>query len=239
MAEFYTTQGITVHLKKIIDEADKELILISPYIKADSETKDLLKDKKRTTTIHVVYGKKELGKDEKGFLDALGIKSVFLENLHAKCYLNEKEALLTSMNLYKFSQENNDEMGILVSQKDDAELYGAIYRQARRWIDAVSGVEVKETSKARGSGKPTRQNLQPDPGIPSKGFCIRCKGVISADPSQPYCRRCYTSWKRSANKAYQEKHCHTCGSEHTSTLLKPVCLSCYRMYKDVFEFAVG
>ena len=227
MAEFYTTQGITVHLKKIIDEADAELILISPYIKADSETKDLLKDKKRTTTIHVVYGKKELRKDEKDFLDALGIKSVFLENLHAKCYLNEKEALLTSMNLYQFSQEHNAEMGIIVSKKDDAELYGAIYRQARRWIDAGSG------------GRQTRQNPQPGPGIPSKGFCIRCKGVISADPSQPYCRRCYTSWKRSANKAYEEKHCHTCGSEHTSTLLKPVCLSCYRKYKDVFEFAVG
>ena len=77
MAEFYTTQGITVHLKKIIDEADTELILISPYIKADSETKDLLKDKKRTTTIHVVYGKKELGKTRKAFLTRLASRAFF------------------------------------------------------------------------------------------------------------------------------------------------------------------
>ena len=227
MAEFYTTQGITVHLKKIIDEADTELILISPYIKADSETKDLLKDKKRTTTIHVVYGKKELGKDEKGFLDALGIKSVFLENLHAKCYLNEKEALLTSMNLYQFSQENNDEMGIRVSKKDDAELYGAIHRQARRWIDAVS------------DDRETPPNPQPGPGIPSKGFCIRCRKTVPANPSRPYCDGCYASWKRFENKAYEEKHCHVCGTEQKATLLKPVCPSCYRKYKDVLEFAAS
>ena len=43
------------------------------------------------------------------------IKTSVRKNLHAKCYLNEKEALLTSMNLYEYSQEHNDEMGILVS----------------------------------------------------------------------------------------------------------------------------
>ena len=30
------------------------------------------------------------------------IQTLFRRNLHAKCYLNEKEALLTSMNLYEF-----------------------------------------------------------------------------------------------------------------------------------------
>ena len=45
------------------------------------------------------------------------IKTSFRRNLHAKCYLNENEALLTSMNLYEFSEKNNDEMGVLVSEE--------------------------------------------------------------------------------------------------------------------------
>ena len=132
MATLLTRKGIVHHLDKIIEEADRELVLISPYIKADDETKQLLKNKMRATTIHVIYGKTELGPSEKSFLDSLGIRTSFLKNLHAKCYLNENEALLTSMNLYRFSQEHNDEMGILVSKHDDEELYEAIHRQAMR-----------------------------------------------------------------------------------------------------------
>ena len=100
---FLTGKGIVYHLDKIIEEVERELVLISPYIKADNETKNLFKDKTCATTIHVIYGKKELRPAEKSFLDSLGIATPFLENLHAKCYLNENEALLTSMNFYQFS----------------------------------------------------------------------------------------------------------------------------------------
>ena len=37
----------------------------------------------------------------------------FSKNLHAKCYLNEKKMIITSMNLYEFSQVNNREMAFL------------------------------------------------------------------------------------------------------------------------------
>ena len=65
MATFLTREGIVYHLGKIIEEADRELVLISPYIKADDETKNLLKNKTRATTIHVIYGKKKLKSSEK------------------------------------------------------------------------------------------------------------------------------------------------------------------------------
>ena len=73
------------------------------YIKADNETKNLNKDKTPATTIHVIYGNKELKPVEKTFLNSLVIAISVLKYLHAKCYLEENEALLTSMNLYQFS----------------------------------------------------------------------------------------------------------------------------------------
>ena len=207
MTTFLTRKGIVYHLDKIVEEANSELVLISPYIEADDETKNLLKNKTRTTAIHVIYGKKELKPAKKSFLDSLGIRMSFLKSLHAKCYLNEDEALLTSMNLYQFSQEHNDEMGILVSRKDDGELYKAIYEQAMRWKVASSGVD---TAKKAGDG-----------------FCIRCQAALPANLEKPYCRRCYRNWSRYKNEIYKEKYCHLCGNEHTTTLLKPVCVACH------------
>ena len=240
MATFLTRKGIVFHLDRIIEEADKELVLISPYIKADNETKNLLKDKTRATTIHVIYGKKELMPAEKSFLDSLGIATSFLKNLHAKCYLNENEALLTSMNLYQFSQEHNDEMGILVSRQDDEELYEAIHRQAMRWKTA-SG-EIEPASKGQVNPAATRNRAKPSrtpQHKPRDGFCIRCRGVIAANPEQPYCRRCYARWKRYENNSYKEKHCHTCGNKHAATRIKPLCGDCYTRYKGFFTFAVS
>ena len=61
----------------------------------------------------VIYGKNELRPEENNWLRSMdSIKTGFLQDLHAKCYMNEEEALVTSMNLYEYSQVNNYEMGI-------------------------------------------------------------------------------------------------------------------------------
>ena len=239
MAKFLTRAGIVHYLEEIIKESGSELVLISPYIKADDEIKNLLKDKTRRTTIHVIYGKTELSSEEVSFFDAYGIKPSFLKNLHAKCYLNEKEALLTSMNLYEYSQKYNDEMGILVSKRDDRELYDDIYQQAQKWIDASSEVEVAKKDKKHPVARKARTKPRPALKKPTDGFCIRCKDILPANPEQPYCKKCFASWRRFQNKAYEEKHCHTCGNEHAASLLKPVCVACYKKYKDLFTFAVS
>ena len=108
--------GISDRLEKIIKNAEERLWLISPYLKVNNRLKELLEGKKPSVDVRVIYGKSELQPEEKKWLEGLTqIKTSFRPNLHAKCYLNENEALLTSMNLYEFSEKNNDEMGVLVS----------------------------------------------------------------------------------------------------------------------------
>ena len=239
MAKFLTREEIVRTTDKIIEEADRELILISPFIKPDDATKNLLKDKRRATAIHVIYGKKELNSKERAFLDSLGIKPSFRKNLHAKCYLNENEALLTSMNLYEFSQEHNDEMGILVSSEDDAQLYKDIYRQAKRWITSSGGIDSVKSPKPVSPASKSRTRRKSAQKTPKNGFCIRCKADLAANPEKPYCKDCYETWSRFKNPAYEEKHCHTCGKKHKATLLKPVCSTCYKKYKDRFSFVTA
>jgi len=62
------------------------------------------------------------------------IRTSFCKNLHAKCYLNENECIITSLNLYEFSQVNNNEMGVLIYRNDDAKLYADTYEEAQRII---------------------------------------------------------------------------------------------------------
>ena len=89
--------------------------------------------------------------------------------------------------------------------------------------------------------RPPGQRTPPAPvaSAPAEGFCIRCRASIPANPTQPYCSRCYGNWKRYGNKEYSEKHCHICGKDHTATLLKPACLACFRKVKDSLEFAAS
>lgn len=61
---------------------------------------------------------------------------------------------------------------------------------------------------------------------PGDGYCIRCGVAIPANPEKPHCDRCYTIWNRYKNAAYEERYCHMCGIEHTTTLPKPLCVAC-------------
>ena len=248
MAKFLTTTGVSDRLEKIIKGAEDRLVLISPFLRVNPRMKDLLEDRDRLKIdVRMVYGKSDLHPEENNWLESLAfVRTSYCKNLHAKCYLNEKEALLTSMNLYDYSQVHNEEMGLLVSREEEPELYDEINEDSKRILRmseeirvTVARVESTEDGEERPRARKTQRKPQPAPTKPTKGFCIRCGDAIPADPTQPYCARCYRSWNRYKNEAYEEKRCHTCGDKHGATLLKPLCLACYKKYQDVFEFAVS
>ena len=125
MAKFLVTSGINHHLEELIKSTNDKLILVSPFLKIGAHFQELLENKNRMKIdIRIVYGKTEIKKEEMDWLQNLAfIRTSFYENLHAKCYMNEKMCIVTSMNLYDFSQINNKEMGILINKDEDKELY--------------------------------------------------------------------------------------------------------------------
>lgn len=235
MAKFLDTTGVSYHLQQLINQAQDLLILISPYLKINERLRQSLDDKDRMKIdIRVVYGKNELQPDQINWLRSLkSVRTSFCENLHAKCYLNESEAIVTSMNLYEFSQVNNHEMGIYVTKADDPQLYEEIYNEARRLIRiseevrlSVEKIVAPENATAvRTDNKNQSSNM---------GYCVRCRKEIPLNPSAPYCIECYKSWKKYENLTYPEKYCHICGKENASTMNKPACLDCYKQHKALF-----
>lgn len=144
MAKFLNTSATNYFLEELIKDAKDRLILISPYLKLNDRVKELLADKNRLKIdVRMVYGKSELQPAEISWLRELTyVRTSFCRNLHAKCYLNEELCIVTSLNLYEFSQVNNNEMGILIRRSEDAELYRDAYEEAQRIIRISDEVRI-------------------------------------------------------------------------------------------------
>lgn len=242
MAEFLDTQGVSYYLKKLIDNSEDKLYLISPYLQLNNQLKLSLEDRhKFSIDIIVIYGKvTEINPTDSEWLKSMqGIKLMFHKDLHAKCYFNEKEAIITSMNLYMFSQQNNVEMGIYVSKENDEKLYSQIANEVDRIkrgsehrTISVQKVDIKKDDK------PELTKTKEKKGATGQGHCIRCDKTIKLNPLVPYCKDCYNIWKKYKDEDYQENHCHICGKDETTTMLKPTCYSCYKTNKNKLEFNV-
>jgi hypothetical protein len=136
LAKFLNTSATNYFLEELIKGASERLILISPFLKLNDRVKELLSDKNRLKIdVRIVYGKNELQPEEINWLRELTyIRTSFCKNLHAKCYLNEESCIITSLNLYEFSQVNNNEMGIHLSRSQDPEIYREAFEEAQRII---------------------------------------------------------------------------------------------------------
>lgn len=104
----------------------------------------MLEDKDRLKIdIRIVYGKSDLHPDEIKWMQKLDyVRVSFCKNLHAKCYINESECIISSLNLYEFSQVNNNEMGILVRKYEDNEVFKDAYEEAQRIIRISDEVRI-------------------------------------------------------------------------------------------------
>ena len=129
MPKFLSTTGVSYELEELIRGAAERLILISLFLRVNQRIRELLADKDRLKIdTRVVYGKSELSPEQSEWLlSTPSIRTSYCANLHAKCYLSESLALLTSMNLYEFSQVNNIEMGVLVSRAEDGQFHRSVH----------------------------------------------------------------------------------------------------------------
>lgn len=124
MAKFLEGDNLNAELGNLLDNSAKRIILISPFIKLHKRfsSKLLSKIDNPNLAITVVFGKNEenisksMNKEQFDFFKQFpNIEIRYEKRLHAKYYANEHSAILTSMNLYEYSQDNNIEVGLLLT----------------------------------------------------------------------------------------------------------------------------
>ena len=230
MAEFLDTQGVSYYLKKLINNSNDKLYLISPYLQLNNQLKLSLEDRhKFSIDIIIIYGKvSDINPEDSEWLKSTpGIKLMFHKDLHAKCYFNEKEAIITSMNLYMFSQQNNVEMGIYLSKEKDEELYkqvanevDRIKRGSEHRTISVQKVDIKKAD----TSKPTTKIESKKDNGKATGYCIRTGKEIPFDVKKPFSIDAYKKWNEFADPDYSEKYCHFSGepSNGQTSMSKPI-----------------
>ena len=211
-------------VEKIIREAVKELILITPFLKLSNLFLERLKDAdNRGVKIKLVYGKKELDPEEQDNLKPLvNLDLYYCDALHAKCYFNENQMVITSLNLYDYSIKNNREMGVLIKRGEDETLFKDAVAEAQSIIQSSLiekiGSELEADAKKELIDKKT-------------GFCIRHQENIPFNPDKPLCKSCYKVWIEFGDLDYPENVCHACGTRANVSLRKPLCRECYDKLK--------
>lgn len=124
MPKFLTGNLLNQKVGEIIEHAEKRLILISPYIRLHPHYKNLLKVKLINPDLHVIVLFAKSGanplkniavRDVEFFKQFTNIELRVQPDLNAKYYANEKESIITSMDLYDYSQEHHIEAGVLTS----------------------------------------------------------------------------------------------------------------------------
>jgi hypothetical protein len=225
MARFVTTKAALSHLEQIIDSAERELVLLSPYVHLAPDLRDRLRHADaRGVRITFIYGKKELHEEvRQEFARYQHMTLYFSERLHAKCYFNEHKMVITSLNLIEKS-EHNFEMGVVLERDEE------IYVEARREVELIkSQAEIRLAPGTRPAGMPTPiQVSAPKRAAKTSGFCIRCSQKIELDPDRPLCATCFASWARFENWEFAEKVCHRCGRPGATSRLKPQCYQCFK-----------
>jgi len=134
---------ISGEIMTLLDEADKKVIIVSPYYKIDKWYKLIKKLKSlfdRKIEIEFYVRDNEAESIEQ--VVQIGIEPICIPNLHAKLYMNEKTAVVTSMNLLLSSEINSLEIGYKTTTKEE---YNELLEFYNRNLKQTQNKSVKVT----------------------------------------------------------------------------------------------
>ena len=242
MGKFLNPKDLKANLYRIFKEAEEEIIIISPFIQLSDETRTLLRPKQKIKDfqITILYGKNEQDPskslnpiDYRFFSEFKNHEILYNANLHAKYYANEREAIITSLNLHQFSLQNNIEVGTLLKESwgpignfitgntEDVDAFN-YFNKVLEQSEAVHVAEVD--SRGRSSSVISDNAKHYFKGNPSLGYCIRSGEKILFNLKKPFSDRAYLEWIKYKNETYKENYCHFSGekSNGQTSFAKPV-----------------
>lgn len=136
MSLILDTYETNTWISHISEDARKHLVINCPYLKINEKLRRTIDVADRKgVNVFVIYGKRELDEGTMAWLKGLRHSNIAsIKDLHAKLYMNEEFAVISSMNLYEYSQVNNEELGVLCGRKEDRAEFKDITFQVMRLI---------------------------------------------------------------------------------------------------------
>jgi len=230
-------------IKDIVRNAQKDerVALVTPYIKFDEKVRECIGEAlARGVKVELLVRKgAERNPVDSEFLGNTNIEVRELEYLHAKVYMSEKEALVTSQNLHDSSDRKSKEIGVITNEKKYLEV---IFQTVNKWwakADPVSNKDLLLSQSDRRvdfkhSPGRTASDARAATSSKTQGYCISCKERIPLKGEHPLCNAHFDSL-RNRLMDYQGNYCHRCGEKYAGKHLQPFCRSCWeKMGKPKF-----
>lgn len=217
---------IALRVRALAATAQDLLVIVTPYFNPWAQMlAEIERAAQRRVDVRLIVREDEVERMRAALAPchACGVKIHSRTRLHAKLYVTEAAAILTSMNLLETSANDSWEAGIQVEKAGAPDAYRRLRNQAQDLIE--SSEEIHSPERARTRRAPAERPLAGAP--PAKGACLRCGEKIRFDPEKPLCFDCYGSWKKYGNEDYEEKHCHACGEQKPTSVAKPLCRPCW------------
>ena len=235
----YTDNDITGQVVRVIREARENLAIVSPYVENVPHVEQAIVEAKEYGATITAFVRKdgdvEGGNNGKTALEWFrlnDIEIVGVPHLHAKFYMNENEAVVTSMNLLKSSWLGSLELGIVVT--GDAHRQLVEYLKTLRRVSGAPELPTKPSffnklRKPRAKAAQKKSTKKTTAAV-AEGYCIRCGDPLSnaeAKAKKTLCRNDYLAWAEYKNEEYPEKFCTTCGKSRKTSFLYPQCRPCF------------
>ena len=225
-----TAFQVVAAFDEIVQGATRSLVIVTPYLDPWPHlTATLLRKLNEKVSVRMLLrAGEDLAKSERAALPFVGRGATvkFLERLHAKIYVSEHQALLTSMNLIKPSRDSW-EVGTLFDATADAGSYRQVVSITEGLFETVRltapGGRTEPTKRVASQSGSRSANAEREPS----GYCIRCSARIVPDPDKPLCLGCYPAWAEWKNEKYEEEFCLACGRTWASSVARPLCRSCW------------
>lgn len=134
MAKFLSTPALIEALQTLIDRSQKHLVLVTDVVRLNEHLRELLAQKsKMQVAIRIVCGDKSLSPDDhQWFKKHPAVQLRHVPHLHAKCYINDNMAIITSLGLDDMERSHTTEMGVLATLDDDPDLYKNAIKEVGR-----------------------------------------------------------------------------------------------------------
>lgn len=134
---------IGVKISTLITESKKFFYAVTPYLNISTWEKIVLSLKNAEKRgVEIVFFVREIKASDKEVLDLLNIEFYVIHNLHTKLYFNENQMIVSSMNLYEYSDLHSIDIALKIEKGSN---YNEIHDYFIKYIDSQK-ISIENTS---------------------------------------------------------------------------------------------
>lgn len=218
MIRILSTDGLAAQIRTIISEASKIVVLVSPFLDEKSNIYDYLhnlREKAYKVPVFIITrtpAQANVKNQTNAIKKLCEIQDCFVHycpNLHTKCYFNECDLVITSLNMLSTSEERNFELGVHINKYD---YDGKPFRDAMLKVNEICKAAIPTMNQVDNKGEFSLERMP--------AFCINSGEVIAYQgrPEEGNTTKKYIHSKVYKNLKLAEReedhpqhYCHLCG----------------------------